>query len=400
MVGRARVTSPYAHYWSIDPAVSFLNHGSFGATPTAVSAFRDELRDHMERQLVRFFMRDVSQLWAEQLERAAAFVGADPDGLAFVTNATTGVNTVLASLDLRSGDELLVTDHEYNACRNALNRAAERADATVRVIELALPITSPDEVVAAVASAITERTRLLLIDHVTSQTGFVVPIADIARVCRDRGVEILVDGAHAPGMLDLDVDALGVDYYTGNFHKWVCTPKTVAILWVAQQHRARVKPLTTSHGANMHADDAVSAFRNEFDWVGTVDPTPVLSTGFTIDHMASMIDGGWPAIRQHNRELALTGRDILNEALGETPLVPDSMIGSLAAVRLPDRTEDLPTSIFDPDPDQTTLLLDHGIEVPIIPWPEPGKRLLRISTQLYNSVEEIHRLAALLKGIL
>ena len=399
-MGRTALSSPYARFWSIDPGVTFLNHGSFGATPIAVSAYRDDLRNRIEAQLVRFFMRECFDLWGTQRKRAAEFIGADPDGLAFVTNATTGVNTVLSSMVLRSGDEILVTDHEYNACRNAVDRTAQRCGASVKVVELPLPLSGPEEVVAAVQNALTDRTRLLLIDHVTSQTGIVLPVGDVATLCRSRGVEVLVDGAHAPGMLDLDVDALGVDYYTGNFHKWVCTPKTVAVLWVAPQHRERVRPLVTSHGANMPAADVAAAFHNEFDWVGTIDPTPVLSTGFTIDHMASMVDGGWPAIRKHNHDLVVRGRRILNEALEQEPLVPESMLGSLAAVRLPDRVTDASESLWDPDPIQNTLLFDHDIEVPIIAWGEPGKRLLRISTQLYNSEEQIHRLAAVLKGIL
>ncbi len=353
----------------------------------------------MEAQPFRFFMREAPALMEEAVSRGAAFVGADPRGFAYVANATTGVNTALASLTLEPGDELVVTDLEYNACRNALDRVAARWGAVVRVVPIPLPLRSSTDIVTAVTAAFTARTRLLLVDHVTSQTGIVMPIAALAAACRAAGVEILVDGAHAPGMLDLQIDELGVDYYTGNFHKWACTPKAAALLWIAEQHRDRVRPLVTSHGANMRAEDAAERLRNEFDWVGTLDPTPVFAIPFTLDYMASLVDGGWPELRRRNRELALAGRALLCEALGEVDLVPADMIGSLAAVRLPDSSIETETSPFILDPDQSVLLHEFGIEVPFVPWGSPSGRLVRISAQLYNSLDDVQRLADALQQV-
>ncbi len=382
-------------HWTLDPDVTFLNHGSFGATPRAVLEHQTELRARIEREPVKFFVRDLPDLWDEARRHAATFVGAQPGNFVFVENATTGVNAVLQSLEFSGDDEILITDHEYNACRNVVHFVAQRSGATVRVVELPFPLGDPDEVVQAISDALSARTRILLIDHVTSQTGLVLPIAEIGDVCHERGVEVLVDGAHAPGMLDLDVEALDVDYYTGNFHKWVCTPKSAAFLWVADPHRPGIRPPVISHGANMPAETDADRLHVEFDWQGTRDPTPVLSIGFGIDYMGSLIEGGWPSIRTHNRDLVLKGRDILNEALGEQPICPDSMIGSLAAVRLPDGDPTPHDSPLYLDPEQDELLFEHGIEVPIVPFPGPPKRLLRISAQLYNDIADYEELASI-----
>lgn len=383
----------HAH-WTLDPDVTFLNHGSFGATPRAVLAQQSELRTQLERQPLRFFTRDYNELWHEARRRGAAFVGADLDGFTFVPNASSGVNTVLRSLQLSAGDEVVVTDHEYAACRNALDFVAQRSGATVRVVEIPLPIDGPDPIVAAIAGAITDRTKVVMFDHVTSQTGVVMPAAAIVASCRRHDVEVLIDGAHAPGMLDLDLAAIGADYYTGNFHKWVCTPKAAALLWVAERHRAKIRPLVISHGASMPADSPTDRFHHEFWWQGTFDPTPVFCIPFGIDHMASLVDGGWPEIRRRNHELVLAGRALLNEVLGEVDLVPASMVGSIATVRIPDGTADR-GSVFDPDPDYRHLL-DAGIEVPIQSWPRAPQRLLRVSAQLYNAMDDYERLGDVL----
>jgi isopenicillin-N epimerase len=386
------------HHWTLDPDVTFLNHGSFGATPRAVLEHQAELRARIERQPVKFFVRDLPALWDETRRHAASFVGANPANFVFVDNATTGVNAVLQSLELGPDDELLITDHEYNACCNVVRFVAERSGATVRVVELPFPLSDPDEVVQAIEASFSPRTRLLLVDHVTSQTGMVLPIGAIADRCREPGIEVLVDGAHAPGMIDLDVEALGVDYYTGNFHKWVCTPKSAAFLWVADERRPQIRPPVISHGANMPAETAADRLHVEFDWQGTRDPTPVLSVSFGIEYMGAIVDGGWPAVRKHNRDLALRAREVLNEALGEEPLCPDEMIGSLAAVRLPDGDPTPHDSPLYLDPQQDTLLFEHGIEVPIIPFPGPPRRLLRVSAQLYNAVADYRQLAAILRA--
>ncbi len=219
--------SPLAEHWTLDPAIVFLNHGSFGATPRVVLEAQGELRARMERNPMQFFLRDLECLLDETRGALARFVDARPSDLVFVPNATTGVNAVLRSLEIRSGDELLTTDHEYNACKNVLDFVAARAGAHVVVASVPFPLASEDEVTEAIVSKTTSRTRLLLVDHVTSPTGLVLPIARIAAAMAERGLEVLVDGAHAPGMLELSLGALSkhVAFYTANCRKWLCTPK-------------------------------------------------------------------------------------------------------------------------------------------------------------------------------
>jgi isopenicillin-N epimerase len=267
--------SPLAVHWSLDPDVVYLNHGSFGAAPIGVLERQDELRARLERQPVRFLDVELEELLDEARGRLAAFVGAEPEDLAFVVNATSAVNAVLRSLDLRPGDELVLTTHAYGASRNALLYAAERAGAEPVFAELPFPAGSADDLVAAVVGALSSRTRLLVIDHVTSPTALVLPIERIAAAAAERGVLVLVDGAHGPGMVDVDLAALdrsGVAMYAANCHKWICSPKGSGFLWVRRDLQPLVRPTSISHGASSSRTDR-SRFRLEFDWTGTFDPT-------------------------------------------------------------------------------------------------------------------------------
>jgi isopenicillin-N epimerase len=381
-----------ASHWTIDPSIDFLNHGSFGACPRVVQELQSELRARMEKNSMQFFLRDLEGLLDEARAALGAFVAADPRDLAFVPNATTGVNAVLRSKKFSRGDELLTTNHEYNACKNALEHAAAHDGARVVVADVPFPIASEDEAVHAIEAAITDRTRLLLVDHVTSPTGLVMPIARIAAAASARGVDVLVDGAHAPGMVDLALHALAphVAYYTANCHKWLCTPKGAAFLWVRRDKQNEVRPTVISHGANTPRANR-SRFLVEFDWVGTIDPTPALCIPRSIAFMGTLD----PNFRATNRALALDARKILCDALDVAPPAPESMIGSLASVPLPDGHT--PTSNpFIPEKLQEDLFREHRIEVPVFPWPAPPKRLVRVSAQLYNDRAQYERLAAAL----
>jgi isopenicillin-N epimerase len=386
-------------HWRLDPNVHFLNHGSFGACPTAVLEHQQLLRDRLERQPVQFLARELEPLLDAARRELAAFVGAAAEDLVWVNNATTAVNAVLRSYDLRAGDELLTTDHEYNACRNVLDFVAERAGARVVVAAIPFPIRAEGMVVDRVIDCVTSRTRLALLDHVTSQTGLVLPIETLVRELAGRGVEPLVDGAHAPGMLDLDLQEVGSAYYTGNCHKWICAPKGAAFLHVRRDLHPTVRPVVISHGANSQRSDR-SRYLIEFDWVGTDDPTAVLSVPEAIRFMAGLLPGGWAELRQRNRRLVLQGRDVICRALGIDPPCPDDMIGSLAAMPLPPGSPDPPTSALYTDPLQQQLLEGWGIEVPVIPWPGPPDRLIRISAQLYNRPDQYERLGEALEVLL
>jgi isopenicillin-N epimerase len=381
--------------WGLEPGLAFLNHGSFGACPRAVLEHQSALRERMERQPVRLLGRDLPELLDAARAEVAAFVGADADDLVFVPNATTGVNTALRSLRLQPGDELLVTDHAYNACRNALDAVAEAAGANVVVATVPFPSAGDNEVVGAVLSAVTGRTRLALLDHVTSPTALVFPIWWLVTELLARGVETLVDGAHAPGMLPLQLSALGAGYYTGNGHKWLCAPKGSGFLHVRRDLQERVRPLVISHGAN-RPREGQGRFQAEFDWTGTSDPTPFLCMPEAIRFMGSLLPGGWPALMRSNHEKALAAGALLRDALGIEPSSPESMIGSMVTLRLPDSR----AATWASEPLQADLLKRFGIEVPVIGWPGHPRRAVRISAQVYNTAEEYGRLAAALGELL
>jgi isopenicillin-N epimerase len=385
-------------HWLLDPDVIFLNHGSFGATPRIVLEAQDEFRRRMEEEPVSFLVRELEPLLDATRAELGRFIGASPDDLAFVPNATTGVNSVLRSLDLRSDDELLVTSHEYNACRNTVDSVAERAGAKVIIVDIPFPIASPDEVIDRIISATSDRTRILLIDHITSQTALIFPIDRIVREMNSRRIDTLIDGAHVPGMLPLEIRSLGAAYYAGNLHKWVCAPKGAGFLYVREDRRPVVHPAITSHGANSTRTDR-SRFHLEFDWTGTFDPTPWLAVSSALQFLPSLVTGGWPEVMRRNHELALRARDILCHALSIEKPAPDSMLGSMAAVPLPDGTAETAPSLYG-DSLQDALFERFSIEVPVVPWPRAPKRVLRVSAQLYNRAEEYDALASALLMLL
>lgn len=369
-------------HWLLEPDVVFLNHGSFGACPRLVLEAQAELRERMERQPVRFFVRELPGLLDRAREQVAAFVDADPAGFAFVRNATAGVGAVLRSLAFAPGDELLTTDHAYPAVRAALDYVAAASGARVVVAELPWPGIDDDAICEAVLAAASERTRLAVLDHVTSPTALVLPITRLVEALAERGIDTLVDGAHAPGMLPLSVRAVGAAYYTGNFHKWVCAPKGAAMLWVREDRRAGLHPLSISHGYRFPLAER-SRYQLEFDWTGTDDFTPCLLVPRALEVIGGLLPGGWPAVRAHNRALALSGRELLAQALGLTIPCPATMVGTMATLPLPDGDGTPPGSPLYADPLHTALGA-RGIEVPVIPWPAPPRRQLRISAQLYN----------------
>jgi len=381
--------------WTLDPEVDFLNHGSFGACPLPVLEEQQRLRTEIERQPVDFFVRKLPGLLDAARVRLAAFVGADPAGLVPVTNATTGVNTVLRSLPFAAGDEVLVTDHAYSACRNALDAVAADRGVAVVVARIPFPLAAPGEVVERVLAARTRRTRVALLDHVTSPTGLIFPIEALVRELESGGVACLVDGAHAPGMLPLDLRALGASFYTGNCHKWICAPKGAGFLWVRHDLRDLVRPLVISHGASASASQ--SRLHAEFDWVGTADPTAFLSVPAALSFFEAR-DGGWPAVRAANHLLVLEARRLLCAALGIQSPAPDDMLGSLASVPLP--ATNGASRLLGPelDPLQETLRFRYRVEVPVMRWSESGRRVLRVSAQLYNSRAQYVRLCAALRA--
>jgi len=389
------MTSALRDLWNLDDEVAFLNHGSFGATPKSVLAAQARLRDQLEQEPVRFFERYLPGALAAAREAVAAWVGGDPAGLAFVPNASTGVATVLANLRLEPGDELLVTNHAYGACRNAFALTAERAGAVLVTAEIPFPGTTEDTIVAAVLAAVTSRTKLALIDHVTSPTGLVFPLERLLPELAARGVDVLVDAAHAPGMLAVDLDrlaAIGATYYTANGHKWPCAPKGAAFLWVRADRRDGFHPLVVSHGLTAALEPGQTRFRAEFDWMGTDDPTPYLAWPTAIEHLGALMAGGWDTIRRRNRDLTLAARDRLCELLAIAPPADNALIGCLASLPLPPgRRPELSAHAL-----HERLADVHHVQLPIFDW--EGQRVLRVALHLHTDLEDIEALAVALRA--
>ncbi|MFI4889461.1 MAG: aminotransferase class V-fold PLP-dependent enzyme [Steroidobacterales bacterium] len=379
----------YAALWSLAPDVDYLNHGSYGACPTAVLKIQSGLRDELELEPVDFLSRRLPGRLHEARAVLAQFVGADSADLAFVTNATMGVNAVLRSLPFAAGDELLTISHVYAACHKALQYVAQRSGAHIVVASLPFPVASDDQIVAAVLAAVTKRTRLALVDHVTSPTALVLPIARLVRELNERGVDTLVDGAHAPGMVPLELGRLGAAYYTGNCHKWLCSPKGAAFLHVRRDRQPNLHPTVISHGFS-------AGFHAEFDWTGTSDPTAWLCVPDAIRYLGTLLPGGWPELMARNRALALACRTLVQDSLGVAAAAPEHMIGSIASVPLPKAAPGSVAAGFDRD--RVTLWFrERGIETWFHDSPLP---LLRISAQIYNDLEQYRRLTVRLKEAL
>jgi isopenicillin-N epimerase len=388
--------SPFADLWPLDPAVAYVNHGSFGACPTVVLEYQAALRLRMEREPVDFLWRELRGLLDEARRPLAEFVGADPEDLAFVPNATAGVNAVVRSLDFAPDDEILTTDHAYAACRKTLEYVASKTGARVVAARVPFPLRGDGEVIGPVLAALTPRTRLALLDHVTSPTALVFPIERLVKELAGRGVDTLVDGAHAIGMVPLDLTRLGAAYTTGNAHKWLCAPKGAAFLHVRRDRQRGLHPTVISHGYSPGEDGA--RFLAEFDWTGTFDPTPWLSIPECIRYLGGLLPGGWPELMERNRTLALKTRAILCDVLGADPPCPDRMIGAMASLPLPAPTPGSPAERLDHEA-LTNWFRERGVETWLTPWPAPGPggKLIRISAQVYNSESEFVHLAGLLR---
>ena len=389
-------------HWGLDPEVTHLNHGSFGACPKAVLAELHRLQIELEHGLSKFLSREASGRLQQARRSLGQFIGANPDNLVYLPNVTVAINSVLRSLPLCAGDELMVSSHEYNATRNVLEYVAEQSQSRVVVVEIPFPIEGPESVIERMRDAITPRTRLALIDHVTSSTGLLMPLAELIALFHEHEVEVLVDGAHAPGMISLDLEALAPDYYTGNCHKWICSPKGAGFLYVKPALQEQVRPAVISHGANSGLVGN-ARFRAEFEWTGTRDITPWLCVPKAISYLESLVPGGWSEVMRRNHELVVEGRQLIAAALSIEPPCPDDMLGSLATLHLPgsgDFEAEVATSALSLSPIQEALFDRYKIDVPVLSCPESGRPMLRISAQLYNELDDYERLARALREML
>jgi isopenicillin-N epimerase len=373
--------------WMLDPAIAYLNHGTVGAVPRAVLAAQQAIRDEMERQPSRFLLREVYPLAGTPREKptrmreaasaVAAFLGAKGDDIVFVDNATAGVNVVLRSLAFAAGDEIVIHDHAYPTTGWLAEFVARRAGATVKTVAVPYPRYSADTLVQRVAAAITPATRVVVMDHVTSESALVFPVAELAALCRARGVAILIDGAHAPGQLPIDIEVLGADYYAGNLHKWAFAPRSCGILWAHRDRQAPLHPPVLSWGFG-------KGFTAEFDWVGTRDPSPWLAAPAGLDFARDL---GIDAMRRYNHDLAWRAAVELTRRWN-TPLERDeASVGSMVTIALPDR---LGSTSDDAGRLRNDLLNEDQIEVQTAA--RHDRLWVRICAQVYNDWDDIERL--------
>jgi isopenicillin-N epimerase len=367
------------------PDVVFLNHGSFGACPRPVFDEYQRLQRELEAEPVDFLHtgRTLPARMAAARAELATFLGAQRDDLAFVPNATWGGNVIARSLRLRAGDEVLTTDQEYGAMERTWTFVCEKAGGRLVRRALPFPLDDPADVVEAVWSGVTPRTRVLMLSHVTSPTGVVLPVAELVRRARERDILTFVDGAHAPGQVPLDLDALGADFYTGNCHKWLLSPKGAAFLHVRRDRQELVEPLVVSWG--WRADKpGPSRFVDEHDWTGTRDPSACLAVPAAL---AFRRDHDWDRVSAGCRALARQARDLLLAETGLPALCPpDPWLAQMVAVPLPPR---------DPDALNAVLRERHEIEVPVTTY--GGRPWLRVSLQAYNSLADIEKLVVALR---
>ena len=371
--------------WPLDPTVAHLNHGSFGAVSSPVLAEQDRWRTLMESNPTGFFWRVLPDAMETARIAAARFVGADPEGFVFSTNATTAINSVLRSLELSDRDEVLVTDHGYGAIHLAAEMACRRAGATLVVTPVPLPVEGMDELVEAVMAGVTDRTKIAIVDHIASPTAVVFPVAALVAELRAHDVLSLVDGAHAPGMVDLDLSTLDPDFWTGNFHKWCCSPRGSAGLYVRPEHRERIAPLVSSWYVK-------EGFVESFGWLGTTDYTPYLSVPPAIGFMEEL---GWERLRRHNRRLAAYGAEVVREALGTASLTTAEVYEAMSLVALPDGTA---ATVEETKALSRRVAETLGAELAVLPWRD--RAYLRLSAQAYNAPVEYEELAVGLRKLL
>lgn len=376
-----------------------LNNGSYGCCPEVVGAAQAELRRRLEGDPVHFFKHELEFYTDDARGALARFINAPAEDLALIPNGTVAVSTVLSNLDLQAGDEILITDHEYMATMNELNRLCAQTGAVLKIAKIPFPNVDPDEVVDAILAAVTSKTKVALMSHICSASALVLPVENIVPELRAKGIDVFLDGAHTPGQLPLDIEKLNPTWYAASCHKWLATPKGTGFIYTSKDRQHGFKPLALSCRVHELRDDR-QPFLCDFDYVGTNDYTGNLVIPVAIEHMGAQLtssDGtsGWDALYLRNHDLVVAGAQIICDAIGIKQQVPESMIGTMVGIPLPGQVTK--GSIYD-DSLWDALYLKHNIQVPV--WALPGihPRVMRVSAQLYNTIEDFEKLAGALRA--
>ena len=388
------MTAPLRDAWTLDPGVTYLNHGSFGPSPDVVRRVREQFSEELERQPMDFLVRRLEPYLDSAAESLGAFVGADAGNLAFVPNATCAMNAIAASIPLAAGDEVIVTDQEYGAVVRIWGRACSRAGAKTVLASLPSPPESADQIVDAILGRVSERTRLIIVSHVTSQTATVFPVEAICAAARDAGVPVCVDGPHAIAMRPLEIDRIGCDFYCASCHKWLCGPFGSGFLYIAPKQKSLIAPALVSWGKSLSGRPG--RWQDEFQWFGTYDPAPYLALPAAIRFLEEF---GLEQFRETTHRLVRHAALRLVDECGAESLVPDrrEWYGSMATLRLP-RVAASNAWPGKPHPLQVALWEQHQIEVPILQWKDQVH--VRVSCHLYNDEQDIERLVSAIRALI
>lgn len=375
-------------HFQLDPSVTFLNHGSFGATPKPVFREYQHWQRELERQPVEFLGRRFTGLMAEARAALGAYLGAHPNNLVYTQNVTISINIVARSLELGPGDEVLASDHEYGAMDRTWRFLAKERGFRYINQHVELPLTTEEKFVDDFWRGVTPRTRVIFLSHITSPTAIIFPIQEIIRRARQAGILTVIDGAHAPGQLPLHLDSLGADFYGGNLHKWLCAPKGAGFLYARPEAQPLLKPLVVSWGYESQTPSA-STFVDHHEWWGTRDIAAFLAVPKAIEFQA---EHHWEEVRQSCHQLAAYAQTRICELTGLAPLHPqtDHWFCQLAAAPLPADT-DLPLL-------KQRLYDDYRVEIPLIDW--NGYKLIRVSIQGYNTRRDVDTLLRALSALL
>ena len=366
-----------------------LNNGSYGCCPEVVGAAQAELRRRLEGDPVYFFKHELEFYTDDARGALARFINAPAEDLALIPNGTVAVSTVLSNLDLQAGDEILITNHEYMATMNELNRLCAQTGAVLKVAKIPFPNVDPDEVVNSILRAVTSKTKVALMSHICSASGLVLPVEHIVPELRAKGVDVFLDGAHTPGQLPLDIEKLNPTWYAASCHKWLATPKGTGFIYTCKDRQVGFMPLALSCRVHELRDDR-QPFLCDFDYVGTNDYTGNLVIPVAIEHMGAQLPGGWHALYQRNHELIVAGAQIVCDAIGIKQQVPECMIGTMVSIPLPGTVTE--GKIYD-DALWDALYLKHNIQVPVWALGKIHPRVMRVSAQLYNTIGDFEKLA-------
>ncbi len=362
--------------------IAFLNHGSFGARPQPVFEAYQRWQRELEAQPVEFLGRRITELLAGARASLAAYTGTRADNIVFVPNTTHGVNIIARSLDLKPGDEVLATDHEYGAVERTWRFVCERRGAQFRTQPIPLPVTTPEAMIEALWAGVTARTRVIVVSHITSPTALIFPVAEIARRARHEGILTVIDGAHAPGQIDLNLEEIGADFYVGNCHKWLCAPVGAGFLYARPERQPLLEPLVVSWGWQSR-NPSGSPFQDYFEWIGTDDPAAYLSVPTAIAYQR---EHDWPAVRAACHSLAREARERIGALTGLPHIAPDSpdWWAQMFAAPLPiadvEAMDELKRRMWE----------ERQVEAPITQWRD--QFFIRVSIQAYNAPRDVDRL--------